>query len=531
MLEPPDPFDEADRIAALRALAILDTPPEERFDRLTRLAQHLFGVPVALVSLIDSQRQWFKSSQGLEVSETPRNISFCGHAILDDRVFLIPDAALDPRFADNPLVSGVPHIRFYAGYPLTLRTGQRAGTLCVIDYQPREVSAEQLNMLRDLAQCVSEELEWGRQLARASEHALFQARYVSIIASSEDAIISKTLDGVITTWNPAAVALFGYTKQEAVGQRMAMLIPPGRENEESGILARILRGERIEHFETVRLSKGGQLVDVSVSISPILDEDGKITGTSRIVRDITGRVKIERMKAEFISTVSHELRTPLTSIRGSLGLMAGGVAGELPPQAKSLVDVAYKNCERLILLVNDILDMEKIEAGKMDFHPQTIRLIPLLKQALEGNMAYAQQFGVTYELAGDLSDVTLFLDINRFLQVMANLLSNAAKFSPAGAKVLVAVNADDSRVRISVSDQGCGIPGQFRGQIFQKFSQADSSDTRKKGGTGLGLVISRAIVEQMGGKIGFDSKPDVLTVFYVEFPLWRQPIPAGADEA
>ena len=158
MQEPKQPVDEAQRLEALRALSILDTLPEERFDRLTRLAKRLFGVPIALVSLVDDHRQWFKSRQGLEASETPRDISFCGHAVLGDDIFLVPDASKDDRFFDNPLVTDDPHIRFYAGCPLTLPGGSRPGTLCLIDRQPRQLSPDDLDLLRDLARMVEEEL-------------------------------------------------------------------------------------------------------------------------------------------------------------------------------------------------------------------------------------------------------------------------------------------------------------------------------------------------------------------------------------
>jgi len=275
--------------------------------------------------------------------------------------------------------------------------------------------------------------------------------------------------------------------------------------------------------------KDGSTFPMDLAVSEMLLAGRRMfTG---IMRDITERVKIERMKSEFISTVSHELRTPLTSIRGSLGLIAGGIAGELPAQAKSLLDIAHKNSERLILLVNDILDMEKIEAGKMEFRLKPTGLISLLKQALEGNRAYAEQFNVTYELETKLAEVMVNVDADRLLQVLANLLSNAAKFSPAGDKVIVAAAINSNRVRVAISDQGSGIPEQFRSQIFQKFAQADSSDTRKKGGTGLGLSITKAIVEQMGGSIGFDSTPNVLTTFFVEFPIWQAAMAAAPKVA
>jgi len=524
LLEPAIPLNEATRLAALLGMNILDTPPEERFDRLTRLAQRLLDVPIAVVSLVDASRQWFKSCQGLDASETPRSISFCGHAILEDRLFIIPDALLDPRFADNPLVAGPPHIRFYAGQPLKAGDGSRVGTLCVIDSKPRQMTQAERDNLRDMALLVEHELNSLER--RETSTALLNStnRLNAILDNVLDGIITINERGIIESFNKSAEHIFGYVAAGVIGSNVKLLMPEPYHSEHDSYLHNFTATGNKKIIgvgrQVVGRRKDGTIFPMDLAVSEMKMGDKRMfTG---IVRDITERVKIERMKSEFISTVSHELRTPLTSIRGSLGLIAGGVAGELPAQAKALVDIAHKNSERLILLVNDILDMEKIEAGKMEFQPRPTGLMPLFRQALEGNRGYAEQFNVTYELAGKLPEVMVHVDANRMLQVLANLLSNAAKFSPAGGKVAVAASSDGKRVRITVSDQGSGIPEQFRGQIFQKFAQADSSDTRKKGGTGLGLSITRAIVEQMGGSIGFDSQPDVLTTFFVEFPVWQK---------
>jgi len=218
--------------------------------------------------------------------------------------------------------------------------------------------------------------------------------------------------------------------------------------------------------------------------------------------------------------VSHELRTPLTSILGSLALLSGGVAGELPAAVAPLIDVAHRNSQRLILLVNDILDMEKVESGKMTFDLQPVELIALLKQSLETNRDYAQTYKVSFALVSELPEARIMADANRLLQVFANLLSNAAKFSPPGETITASVERIGEQIRTSVTDHGSGIPEQFKQKIFQKFAQADASDTRSKGGTGLGLSISKAIVEKMGGSIGFNSQPNVGTTFYVDFPEW-----------
>jgi PAS domain S-box-containing protein len=239
--------------------------------------------------------------------------------------------------------------------------------------------------------------------------------------------------------------------------------------------------------------------------------------------DITERKHMERMKSEFVSTVSHELRTPLTAISGSLGLITGGVLGQLPEQIMQLISIAHKNSLRLSFLINDLLDMEKLEAGKMHFDMLVQPLMPLIEQALEANRPYGAERRVALMLASGLADACVSVDSQRLMQVLSNLLSNAIKYSPQDGRVEIAVEQRDTVVRVTVCDHGPGIPVEFRARIFQKFAQADSSDTRQKGGTGLGLAITRELVERMGGSIGFDSVAGEGAVFYFEFPLSYAP--------
>lgn len=246
--------------------------------------------------------------------------------------------------------------------------------------------------------------------------------------------------------------------------------------------------------------------------------DGRVAGLIGVIIDMTERKKVERLKSEFVSTVSHELRTPLTSIRGALGLVMAGVTGEIGDKTREVLELAQRNGERLLVLINDILDMEKIESGKMRFELQPQALPALLRRAVEECRAYAQSFEVSVTVEEPLPEVTVQVDEVRFKQVIANLLSNAAKFSPAGGQVDVRARLTGSRVRVAVSDHGAGIPEAFRERIFRKFSQADSSDTRQRGGSGLGLAITKAIVEHMDGTIGFDSELGRGTTFYFDLP-------------
>lgn len=282
--------------------------------------------------------------------------------------------------------------------------------------------------------------------------------------------------------------------------------------------AQLLMGGDVQTFE-VRLTTPQGLRDTVYHKAVFRREDGQVDGLIGLVRDVTESKKVERMKSEFVSTVSHELRTPLTSIRGALGLVTSGVTGDLAAKTKELLDIALANSERLSCLINDILDIEKIESGKMKFDVAVHDMAVLVQQAIVANQGYAQSRGARLEMGRNDQAVHATVDAGRFAQVMANLISNAVKFSPPGGTVRVTVEKRNEQVRVSVHDQGEGIPESFRDRIFQKFSQADSSDTRAKGGTGLGLAITKSIVEGMGGVIGYDSQPGAGTVFNVEFPL------------
>jgi signal transduction histidine kinase len=253
-------------------------------------------------------------------------------------------------------------------------------------------------------------------------------------------------------------------------------------------------------------------------MTDLRNEKQELTGFLGVAYDLTERKKIENMKSEFISTVSHELRTPLTSIHGALDLLAAGVAGELQPDVRTLLDIANEDCNRLVRLVNDILDAEKIASGNMRFDMAVQPLRPLLDQAIAATQAYAAQYGVSFALEAD-AGCRVRADADRIIQVMINLLSNAAKYSHFGTIVRVRLTETEGGVRVSVIDRGEGIPDEFHDRIFQRFAQADGSDSRKKSGTGLGLSICKAIIEKHRGHISFRSTPGVGSEFYFELPV------------
>ncbi len=295
MLRPSIPIDEENRLAALHALNILDTPPEERFDRLTRLARRLLGVPIAVVSLVDSNRQWFKSCQGLDARETPRSISFCGHAILDDNIFIIPDARMDSRFADNPLVSGAPHIRFYAGQPLKSKNGCRVGTLCVFDSVPHDFTQAEIDSLRDLAMLVEEELNSLEMHELMNELRHSQERLATIFDNVLDGIITINGSGIIESFNKAAEQIFGYAAAEVMGNNVKMLMPaPYHDQHDHHIHQFIHTGNKKIigiRREVVGLRKDGSIFPMELAVSENRFEDKWLfTG---IVRDISKRNESE----------------------------------------------------------------------------------------------------------------------------------------------------------------------------------------------------------------------------------------------
>jgi signal transduction histidine kinase/ActR/RegA family two-component response regulator len=409
----PLPPDEPARLASLRALGILDSLPETQFDEIVAFASALCETPIALIGLIDETRQWYKARVGIEATETPREITFCTHALLQRELLVVPDATRDPRFADNPSVTDG-GVRFYAGAPLLSPDGYALGTLCVVDVHPRTLSP-------------------------------LQARGLALLSSQ-------------------------ITRLLALRAKTAAL-------EETN--ARLVERE------------------------------------ATIARDISEAKKVERIKNEFVATVSHELRTPLTSIRGALGLLEGGILGALDEATLEIVRIARTNSDRLIRLVNDMLDLQKIEAGKLELAWREATVRSLVDTSVDSVRGMAEEAGVTIRV-GAIADLYVKVDVDRMVQVLTNLLSNAAKFSPRGGEVVVRAVAAESRIRLEVVDRGPGIAPELLPRLFQKFQQLDASDKRAKGGTGLGLAISRAIVEELGGTIGVSSSAGEGSTFWIE---------------
>jgi len=337
-------------------------------------------------------------------------------------------------------------------------------------------------------------------------------RLAAIVESSDDAIVSKTLDGLITSWNHGAEQMFGYRASEVIGRPITILFPRDRLDEEDKLLARIARGERVDHFETLRIRKDGVAIHVSVSLSPIRNEAGEVTGVSKIARDVTERVQLlaresaarreaeeaNRVKDQFLATLSHELRTPLTSIFGWTRMLRSGEL-DADTTARAL-DVMERNCRAQMDLITDLLDVSRIIVGQMTLKTTLMSLDRVVRAAVETIRPAALTKSITLDFSSEPGPPVLG-DPDRLQQVAWNLLSNAVKFTPSGGRVTVSVAATGTTVSLVISDTGIGIDADLLPLIFDRFRQADSSTTRTHGGLGLGLAIVRHLVELHGGEV------------------------------
>jgi PAS domain S-box-containing protein len=360
---------------------------------------------------------------------------------------------------------------------------------------------------------------------RTEELKQSERRVSAVIDNIIDGVVTTNLRGRITSVNQTTNNIFGYGKDEILGQQVNFLIP----NQHWDLFLKIIdnyikngdeTGFNVEN-EIEGIRHDGSIFPAEVVFNVVKFKDSEFF--SIIFRDITKRKEIDKLKSEFISTVSHELRTPLTSIKGSLSLIEGNALGEIPESAREMLVLAGRNADRLINLVNDILDMESLDDGKITFHFKKLSVADIINSAVETNLGVAERLNVTFDVQKPLPDLSISGDADRLSQVMANLLSNAAKFSPEGSSVDISAIQNDDCARVSVVDRGSGISKENRDRIFQRFSQVDSSDTRNVGGTGLGLAISQAVVANHQGLIDFISTEGEGSTFFFDIPLYTEP--------
>lgn len=357
---------------------------------------------------------------------------------------------------------------------------------------------------------------------RRAEHA--QAWLASIIQSSDDAIVSKTLNGRITSWNPGAARLFGYAPEEIIGQPITTIIPSELQHEEVEVLARLRRGERIDHFETVRLSKEGLRVEVSLTVSPIRNEAGEIVGASKIARDITERKQAERVlreadqrKDEFLTTLAHELRGPLGAIRNASEIISR--IEHVTPELHKACEIIDRQLEQVTRLVEDLLDASRIGAGRLQLQKEIIDIGALLENVLSSLRPAFEAARQQLNLALPSTSICAYADRARLIQVFSNILQNANKYTPQGGRVAVELRQEQADVVVSIRDTGIGIPAAMLERVFELFAQVDPSSNRTRGGLGIGLTVAKRLVQIHGGEIVARSAGEGLgTEFTIRLP-------------
>jgi PAS domain S-box-containing protein len=383
----------------------------------------------------------------------------------------------------------------------------------------------------------------------AEKRSRMAARHLAaLVESSDDAIVSKDLNGIVQSWNAAAERLFGYTEADMIGQSITKIVPHERLDEETYVLGRIRSGLSVEHFETVRQTKDGRLVDVSLTVSPIRDGAGRIIGASKIARDMREHKRLlderliaaaneeaarrevlevqnrriqeaARLKSEFVANMSHELRTPLNSILGFAELMADARFGPLPDKYRQFANVMHSSAQHLLQLINDILDLAKVESGKIDFQAEPVDLAQLISETTDiiGGLAVKRKIHVTVDVDPTLGIV--HLDPVRLKQVVYNYLSNAIKFTPEGGRIAVRVRPEERECfRVEVEDTGIGIKPEDEHRLFIEFQQLDASTAKRFAGSGLGLALTKRLVEAQGGRVGVHSVFGSGSTFFATLP-------------
>jgi PAS domain S-box-containing protein len=384
---------------------------------------------------------------------------------------------------------------------------------------------------------------------KAAEEA--RNRLAAVVESSDDAIISKTLEGVITSWNQAAERIFGYTAAEAIGKPVTILIPPDHLDEEPSILERLARGERIDHYQTVRMRKDGTRLDVSLTVSPIRDGQGTIIGASKISRDISRQKLIERevaghagelerlntalrendrRKDEFLAVLAHELRNPLAPIRQAALISKAPGASEA--QKRWSHDVIARQVQHMSLLLDDLLDVSRITRGTLELRPESIKLAAVVEAAIETARPLIDAKGHELSVVLPAEPLRFIADPLRLAQVLSNLLTNAAKYSDPHGRIRVSAQRADGALTISVADSGIGIPADALEEVFAMFSQVKTAQDRSDGGLGIGLALAKGLVELHGGRLTVHSAgPGRGSEFIVHLPLRQQASPRNATTA
>jgi PAS domain S-box-containing protein len=527
------------RLNALRSTVLMDSPAEESFDRLTRLAARFLSVPVALVTLVDDERQFFKSCVGLpaavvEQRSTPLSHSFCQYPVATGEPLIVRDAREDPVLRDNGALRDLSVIA-YAGFPLVTSDGHPIGSFCVIDHKPRDWTAEEIDTLRDLTGAAITEIELRVTAARAEGR---EKELIALLESTDEGFFGIDVNGACTFINPAGATILGYEPAEVLGRNMHQLIHHTRSDgspyPESDCpifqVSRYAGGVRMDG-ELLWRKDGTSFPSSSSSRS--IEVDGVHTGAVVAFRDITDRARVEHersahlqterearaqaeaavaLRDEVLAIVSHDLRNPLNTV-----LMSASLLLEMdltPEQRTKQLEIVLRSARNMNGLIQDLLDVARIDAGRMrvQTRPQPVR--PLVSEGVELLSHRAEQKQVALHCEINAEEVEA--DGPRVVQVLSNLVGNAIKFTPQGGAVRVSVRPDgDGLIRFEVSDTGIGIDPNDLPHLFDRFWQVQRT---ARGGAGLGLAISKGLVEAHGGQIWVDSELGAGSTFCFTLP-------------
>ena len=543
---------EIKRLQTLLSYNILDTPYEEDFDELAQLIALICDVPIAVISMIDDKRQWYKAKVGIDGAETPKEETFCQHTVLQDELLEISDALLDERVKNNPHVTSENGIRFYAGMPLKAENGSNIGTVCVVDGKPKELSNRQKKALKLLTKQAMHLIEvrqknksLGTELNNILEKKIEQTQRKLELKEIENKDLMKAVknssgvvefnpDGTIISINKNFEEISGYSESELLGSHHKMLITP-KDYAESNQLWKSLGQGIFKTGRVRRIHKDGSEFYLQASYNPIQNLEGKVIKVVKISQDITKEIEaaislqkakemaedLNEQKDNFIANVSHEIRTPIHAVLGFTDLLLENEGDKHKINYLNAVKIAG---DSLLFIVNDILDLSKMEAGLLQIDKDLFNVREVVSRVFSILHLKAHQKKIEFEpfISPDVPEL-LIGDKNRLSQILINLLGNAIKFTAEGSVSLeVTVIKDISEkavLNFKVSDTGIGIPQDKLDTVFQRFLQAEETTSQKYGGTGLGLNISRQLIEKQEGSIEVKSEHGKGTDFIFDIPF------------